>query len=410
MKPKKKQPVNRPAKPSQNVKSRRSWRARKQALKPAPKLVRTTFGTNRTMDFFSERELVTQTGHPVEEWPQVMLKETIDNCLDACEEGDFAPVINVKADASGISVSDNGPGLPEPTLKGAMDFTIRTSNREAYVAPDRGAQGNALMTLLAMPSVLDPVHGKLIVAANGRRHAITCRADPISQQALIHDDVTDRITVGTEIRIEWAPRKNNRGNSVWPFGDDFVEDPQFADSLRRIVEGFAIFNPHATIHLDWFGTRTTWMATDPNWPKWKPNRPTSPHWYELPHLERLIGAYITHDRDAGTDRLVSEFVAEFDGLTGSKKRSMVLGETGLHRARLSELVVNGRFNSDRIACLLASMQRHTRPVNPKLLGIIGEEHLRMRLLGLGVKPESFRYSRKLSKSKKSRSGTAEKAS
>jgi hypothetical protein len=41
------------------------------------------------------------------------------------------------------------------------------------------------------------------------------------------------------------------------------------------------------------------------------------------------------------------------------------------------------------------MQRHTRPVNPKLLGIIGEEHLWARLLAMGVKPESFRYSRKV---------------
>ena len=98
------------------------------------------------MDFFSEKELVTQTGHPVRRWPLVILKELIDNALDACEEADVTPVINIKADATGITVSDNGPGIPEDTLAGALDFSVRASSREMYIAPDRGAQGNALMT------------------------------------------------------------------------------------------------------------------------------------------------------------------------------------------------------------------------------------------------------------------------
>jgi hypothetical protein len=171
----------------------------------------------------------------------------------------------------------------------------------------------------------------------------------------------------------------------------------FADRFRGLIEGFALFNPHATIQLNWFGQQAMWGAADPAWQKWKPNRPTSAHWYEPPDLERLIGAYITHDRATGTDRMVSDFVAEFDGLTGSQKRSKVLDESGLRRVKLSELVVGDRLDSGRIAKLLSAMQRHTRPVNPKILGIIGEEHLRTRLLAMGVMPESFQYSRELSK-------------
>jgi len=119
------------------------------SLRQHQALKRQTFITSREMDFFSERELVTQTGHDVSEWPLVITKELIDNALDACEETDIAPHIEVVADASGITVIDNGPGLPDATLQGALDFTVRASNREAYVAPDRGAQGNALMTLLS---------------------------------------------------------------------------------------------------------------------------------------------------------------------------------------------------------------------------------------------------------------------
>src|SRR6516165_10051749 len=125
-------------------------------MSSAPKLVRTPFQTSRAMDFFSEKELVTQTGHGIGEWPLVIVKELLDNAHDGCEDANIAPVINVAADACGITVSDNGPGLPEPTLKGALDFNVRVSDKEAYVSPCRGAQGNALKTLIPMPVVIDP--------------------------------------------------------------------------------------------------------------------------------------------------------------------------------------------------------------------------------------------------------------
>ena len=150
-----------------NVKKRHSGKPKKQAL--SPRLDRTTFRTSREMDFFSEKELVTQTGHEIEDWPLVFIKELIDNSLDACEKADIPPEISVKADAAGITVGDNGPGLPETTLKAALDFTVRASNREAYVAPDRGAQGNALKTILPMPRV----RSHCIAASRSAREYLT---------------------------------------------------------------------------------------------------------------------------------------------------------------------------------------------------------------------------------------------
>jgi hypothetical protein len=371
------------------------------------KLNRKTFRTSREMDFFSEKELVTQTGHEKGDWALVIIKELMDNALDACETASVAPVINVTADPSGITVADNGPGLPETTLQGALKFTIRVSDKEAYVSPCRGAQGNALKTLLPMPGVLDPDGGRFIVQAHGKRHVITCGADPISHRPLIKDDVSEEAKCtnragrnGTKMGIEWTERSDGYG-LLWPFvdccnpGDVDGYDCDLARRLRELVEGFALFNPHATIRLDWFKERTVWKATDPGWQKWRPCDPTSPHWYKPAHFERLIGAYITDDREAGIERWISEFIDEFDGLTRSQKRAKVLNETGLKRVRLSDLVVNDRLDSKRIAKLLEAMRRHTRPVKPAALGIIGEDHLRKRLLAMGVKPESFRYKLKL---------------
>ena len=52
----------------------------------AAKLERTTLRTSRLLDFCSRKELIAQTGHNLDVWPLVVLKELVDNALDACEE------------------------------------------------------------------------------------------------------------------------------------------------------------------------------------------------------------------------------------------------------------------------------------------------------------------------------------
>src|SRR5512132_1938007 len=118
------------------------------------RLERSTFRTSRLLDFVSEKELTAQTGHSAGEWPLVIVKELVDNALDACEEAGTAPEIAVHVDESGITVSDNGPGIPTDVIEDVLDFSVRVSSRDAYVGPTRGAQGNALKTIVAMPFAL----------------------------------------------------------------------------------------------------------------------------------------------------------------------------------------------------------------------------------------------------------------
>ena len=48
-------------------------------------LARQVFQTSRLLEYFSEKELTLQTGHEPEHWADVILKELLDNALDACE-------------------------------------------------------------------------------------------------------------------------------------------------------------------------------------------------------------------------------------------------------------------------------------------------------------------------------------
>lgn len=67
----------------------------------AAKLDRTTFRTSRLLDFASTKELTAQTGHPPADWALVVVKELVDNALDACEEAGIAPDIAVRVGAHG---------------------------------------------------------------------------------------------------------------------------------------------------------------------------------------------------------------------------------------------------------------------------------------------------------------------
>ena len=77
---------------------------------------------------------------------------------------------------------DNGPGMPPETVADILDFSSRVSSREAYVAPDRGAQGNALKTILAMPFVLDGAAGHVEICARGLRHRIAFTVDALRRR------------------------------------------------------------------------------------------------------------------------------------------------------------------------------------------------------------------------------------
>jgi DNA topoisomerase VI subunit B len=343
-------------------------------------LERATFTTSRLLDFFSEKELTAQTGHPPAQWPLVILKELVDNALDAAEEAGIAPVIEVTVDDDGITIVDNGPGIPTTTVAGVLDYSLRVSSREAYVAPDRGAQGNALKTIVAMPFVLDGHEGRLTVTAQGVRHDIKVRVDPIRQQPVIeHVETTVGMSAGTRITVHWPESACSILDSARP-------------RFLQIAGDYTWVNPHLSLTVDWRGVNFATEATRADWIKWRPSEPTSPHWYRPEHLERLVAAYVTHEGHAGMS--VRELVSQFRGLSGSAKGKALLAQTGMTRTALAELA-NGQLDKPAIARLLEAMRAQSRPVKPARLGVIGQDHLDARLAGLGAEAESVNYRRQM---------------
>jgi len=374
----------------------------RQHVKERPQVQREAFHTSRLLDFLSEKELTAQTGHPRPAWPLVLAKELVDNSLDACEEAGIAPKVTTSVDDHGLTIIDNGPGIPPEVVAGVLDFSVRVSSREAYVAADRGAQGNALMTVVAMPYVMDGEQGRVTIRSQGVRHEITLSVDRIQQKPVVgHEQHADRRFVknGTSVTVHLPSSIfDGDGQSLQELveDDDDLGCSTPADLkclFLQFADAFTFLNPHLTLSSDWRGECSTVKATNPQWAKWKPSDPTSAHWYEQEHFERLISAYLSHDAANGRNRTVREFVGEFRGLSSSGKQKKVLGGTPLHRAPLSALVNgDGRsLDSELIGNLLREMKTHSKPVKPSALGVIGKDHIATKFQANGCEMESFEY-------------------
>ncbi len=72
------------------ITSKRKQEGQVKDAKKKPSLARVTLSTSRLLDFCNRKELIAQTGHQPDAWPLVILKELIDNALDACEEAGIA--------------------------------------------------------------------------------------------------------------------------------------------------------------------------------------------------------------------------------------------------------------------------------------------------------------------------------
>lgn len=344
-------------------------------------LAREVFTTSRLAEFCSRQQLVTATGCAIEDWPLYVVKELIDNALDDCEEHGIAPAVRVEIAADHITVADNGSGLPAEVLNRILNYSTRTSAREAYVSPTRGAQGNALQTILALPFALDDEAGRVTIEAHSEAHEIEFSIDQIHQTPAISRATTPSLVQnGTQITVWWPERASSiLSDSGW--------------QIVQIATTFAALNPHLGITLtidDEEEINVT--ASDAGWVKWKPSDPTSPHWYDAERLKRLIAAYVANGK--GT-RTVREFIAEFSGLARTAKQKIILDQTELARATLRSLCPENRFDDHLISQLLTSMHAASKEIKPDSLGVIGRDHWKYVASLYGGDLETFAYHKSL---------------
>jgi hypothetical protein len=121
-------------------------------------------------------------------------------------------------------------------------------------------------------------------------------------------------------------------------------------------------NLHLSVRAIWLDAerREQWSleAIDPGWTKWTPSAPTSPHWYRIADLEPLAGAFLAHDRERKTVRVLRDFLTQFDGLSGTANGRRVKRCTRtLDRCEAKGLLIVRRSGSQKLVDVAATTDR-----------------------------------------------------
>jgi hypothetical protein len=210
-----------------------------------------------------------------------------------------------------------------------------------------------------MAYVLDERHGdnavgETIIEAHGLAHYIRFSVDHIKQEPQIeHATKPSTIASGTRITVNLpAPWSAS-------YEDDLLDESR--DRFLQLAESYAWLNPHLTLSVYWNGEQVIDIkASNPTWRKWLPTWPTSAHWYDKSSFRRYMAAHIANRYSI----TIREFISEFSGMTGSAKQKLVLAETGASHVSLHNHFGLHKVNTVNIVKLLASLQKHTKPVRP----------------------------------------------
>ena len=229
---------------------------------------RTTFETSRASEYFTAEGLTKLTEQSAENFGDVVIKELGDNALDAAETARIVPELLIscgrRRGLSEISISDNGDGIPPTTVESMQNFSTLTSDKAHYRTPTRGAQRNALKTIIGIPHALGIGGEPVIIEGRGLRHTIKPVIDAAGVPRLPRKVETIERAKGTKVTVPL------------PASPDLIDlDPTYW------AKAFALFNAHGFIKLEQFGggtdmvTRSRNRSNLMNRPRQSPHRSAS---------------------------------------------------------------------------------------------------------------------------------------
>jgi hypothetical protein len=344
------------------------------------KLERSLFVQSRDREYFEANELATMTGQPVHRFADVIVKEVVDNGLDAAEEAGVVPKIVVQVWRRHhdliLSIKDNGGGISPEAVEGILDFRTRTSNKAAYRSTTRGQQGNAWKTIIGTPYALGS-RQPLVIEAQGKKHVIRPHIDPAGHARIDRavQDITDHGGTNCKLSIPLSACREL--------------------DLGHWMRGYALFNPHAFIKFRDVSLASKLANSDgperartarfykstvrfpEEWKKFLPTDLIPIHWYDQPSLGKLIFNHVANSHQGGPELTLREFLCRFPGFKSTLRES----RTGSVCAQLPDVKHLSDFESreNLIQVLLDAMLVEAgKPPKPHILGLIGEEHFRSR--------------------------------
>jgi len=334
----------------------------------------------RELDFVRIDGLRRATGLHAHEWDLYIVKELLDNALDADEELwysdvlrapeirvriEYAPVPNLGSRQLLIEVS-NSAVFPATELPSIFATTRYTSNKILRKVPTRGALGNALKTVLGVPYVL-----RQRVAGD-----FNFTLKPMSIRTEGHEYLPRFTTIPATGRIAFElytkAARLGKGTVITVGVDHFGQEvPRMIAEIQSLALTYHLCNPHAQFTWEVAVDGQVWekqFLADTTWASKFSGAP-SVLWYDLASFEELVAAL--YQRKCGDDptcRLPLTAVCTYfaDGCDLEDISSFL----GLESLGAED------FNSSVVQTLYDLLQAKAKPPYSLDLGYVGSHHVR----------------------------------
>lgn len=348
------------------------------------------FSINREFDFVRLDGLRRATGLPAHEWDLYIVKELIDNALDADEAlwqkdhnlhprveiwMEYIPIPARRSQQLFVQVG-NRTAFPVEQIADIFATQWYTSRKAFHKGLTRGALGNALKTLLGIPYALrqrvagdwQPELKPLSILCGGQEFLPRYEIDATAQtiQAVCDAKGTNRKVTGTVIQVGL---------------DHFEqEQPRTLTQLQQLTEQYHLCNPHVefqwAIELgdeEWAKT----YAANSGWnEKFQGLAPVQ--WYPPSTFQEVLGAlYRRQNKNQTGEQLpvktVSQYFAGFDtdqAPSAVAPISEAFGQVSLTATDIESPVTTRLYE---ILC------RHSLPIPSIQLGYLGAEHVKIAI-------------------------------
>nr|MBC8223529.1 hypothetical protein [Candidatus Bathyarchaeota archaeon] len=340
----------------------------------------------RALDYVTLQGLSTLTGCEATNLDALIMKELVDNGLDAASGG--KPRIGVTFETGDgflkLTVRDNGVGMLSSDIERIVDFNKFYSTKFHDRTPSRGALGNATKETFSVPYALAADMGVSLprwpigIRSRSKEHRVRLVVDELREEVKAEIAVADSPVEGTEISITLPVYRDH-----WGWNQAYVD----------LLQGYAMFNPEADFELSLSHSRkdgpihVRYPSVGERKRVFK-GRP-SIHWFGRSEFAQLVWAKIRAVNGGGRDESLRSFIGGFRGLSSFDRINDVLGSAGA-----SEDVLNVSDLADRedlVERLFDAMKRCSMEPKPYVLGEIGEEPMRKRLEQIFKEPEELRH-------------------
>ncbi len=345
------------------------------------------FSFRREYDYIRLEGLSRVTGRPAHEWDIYIVKELIDNALDADEslweqQPELFPSIAIKMKYIPLSTRQyqqmivrvrNRKPFPIERIRDIFSTEWYTSSNAFFQSLTRGALGNALKTLLGIPYALH----------NRGADDWDTYLNPLSlcsgTMEYLPSYVFDSLERTIRFTCESQPCTPVEGTSI-SVGLDYFEQGiphrTLAD-IKMLAQHYHLCNPHAEFHWNVEMNNQVWKRSYPSQTgrveKFCKLAPVQ--WYSLAAFKELLEA-LYRSQDGGQSLAISTICDNFSGFNNPNPAT----DTTQAKARVIQEIGQQSFTKEemggpKIKTLYTTMCKFSSPFNSSLLGRIGQKYI-----------------------------------